>query len=204
MKCPLCDLELVHAGDIRNAPHVTYTLYYHILQPRQGVVWHKRVTFKDAVRSNKIFWTYCAAADEWTIGRRQFDYYSHYERVARRQLLQGHYRPIILKRDGYKCRVCGSTKRLEMHHITPVSEYHHTPLEAIFVEHNLITLCWECHKKVRSRYYHGFYRRYELISLHPNDANEKAILVVKSTNRNRTRKGYSYSINYTEPGIISD
>ena len=45
------------------------------------------------------------------------------------------------KRDGYKCRKCDSTDRLEVHHIIRVSRGGRTILA------NLITLCHACHKK---------------------------------------------------------
>jgi len=56
------------------------------------------------------------------------------------------WRKKVLERDGYKCKLCGKTKRLEAHHIIPVSE---TTLTA-FLEMNGITLCRECHKKTES------------------------------------------------------
>jgi len=55
-----------------------------------------------------------------------------------------HWRDAVLKRDGYRCRKCGSTKRrLDTHHIFPFTEYP----ELRFVVGNGITLCVRCHKK---------------------------------------------------------
>ena len=45
----------------------------------------------------------------------------------------------ILERDGFKCRECGSTESLEVHHIFPKQfNVDHSP-------QNLITLCRTCH-----------------------------------------------------------
>ena len=44
-----------------------------------------------------------------------------------------------LERDGYRCRICGSTERLNVHHIVPISMGGTHELE------NLITLCYRCH-----------------------------------------------------------
>ncbi len=49
-------------------------------------------------------------------------------------------REFVLKRDSHWCRLCGSTKPLQVHHVWPVSySSNHTP-------QNLITLCRKCHK----------------------------------------------------------
>jgi len=48
-------------------------------------------------------------------------------------------RLLALKRDGYRCRICGSTERLHVHHIVPLSRGGTHALE------NLITLCYRCH-----------------------------------------------------------
>gem|GEM_PF-2616141 len=45
-----------------------------------------------------------------------------------------------LTRDGYKCRICGKTKNLHIHHIKPIS------FGGIHSLQNLITLCKTCHK----------------------------------------------------------
>jgi len=46
-----------------------------------------------------------------------------------------------LKRDGYKCKVCGSTEHITAHHIVPRILGGPDTLD------NLITLCEDCHKK---------------------------------------------------------
>lgn len=52
------------------------------------------------------------------------------------------FRKTILKRDGYKCKDCGSTDRriLAVHHIVPVSKGGET-----FDPENCMTLCEDCH-----------------------------------------------------------
>lgn len=45
----------------------------------------------------------------------------------------------ILERDGYKCRICGSSENLEVHHMQALV-YHGKSKEE-----NLVTLCEECH-----------------------------------------------------------
>jgi len=51
----------------------------------------------------------------------------------------------VLERDGWRCQSCGSRAGLEVHHITPRSKLGHD------AEENLITLCWECHRKIHSK-----------------------------------------------------
>ena len=51
-------------------------------------------------------------------------------------------RLLVLKRDGYKCYLCGSEQELQVHHGTYKNH---------FKEHrnlgDLITLCKQCHEK---------------------------------------------------------
>jgi 5-methylcytosine-specific restriction endonuclease McrA len=51
----------------------------------------------------------------------------------------------VLRRDGWRCQSCGSRLGLEVHHITPRSKLGDD------VEENLITLCWECHRRIHSK-----------------------------------------------------
>jgi 5-methylcytosine-specific restriction endonuclease McrA len=44
------------------------------------------------------------------------------------------------RRDGERCRQCGSTDKLEVHHVVPLAEG-----GAEFALSNLVTLCQECH-----------------------------------------------------------
>jgi 5-methylcytosine-specific restriction endonuclease McrA len=47
----------------------------------------------------------------------------------------------VLRRDGWRCQVCGITINLEVHHIQPRSD-----LGSDVVD-NLITLCAGCHRQ---------------------------------------------------------
>jgi 5-methylcytosine-specific restriction endonuclease McrA len=51
-----------------------------------------------------------------------------------------------LKRDNYKCKVCGSTKELEMHHIS----YHIVGKELENLKW-LVILCSDCHQLAHSQ-----------------------------------------------------
>jgi 5-methylcytosine-specific restriction endonuclease McrA len=63
--------------------------------------------------------------------------------------LDGHrYRKLhrqILQRDGWRCQMCGSMQRLQVHHIQFRS---HSGSDE---EQNLITLCAECHAQTHLR-----------------------------------------------------
>jgi len=48
----------------------------------------------------------------------------------------------VLRRDGWRCQVCGSRQNLELHHQQFRS---HSGEDA---DHNLITLCMNCHSAV--------------------------------------------------------
>jgi len=50
----------------------------------------------------------------------------------------------IMERDGFRCRVCGSTESLSVHHIVP-RKYKDLVSFDIDFEGNLITLCWRHH-----------------------------------------------------------
>ena len=45
----------------------------------------------------------------------------------------------IYRRDGYRCALCDSTKYLQIHHVI------HRRIGGSNNEHNLITLCSDCH-----------------------------------------------------------
>lgn len=50
-------------------------------------------------------------------------------------------KPMVLDRDDYKCVICGSTDRIQVHHIKERSQ------GGANVANNLITLCYKCHCK---------------------------------------------------------
>jgi 5-methylcytosine-specific restriction endonuclease McrA len=51
----------------------------------------------------------------------------------------------VLERDGWRCQACGSMQHLQVHHLKPRS---HSGSD---VEHNLITLCAECHARMHRK-----------------------------------------------------
>ena len=53
----------------------------------------------------------------------------------------------IKKRDAYTCKICGSRKNLEVHHIFPLSIFPEYQIETW----NGITLCEKCHRKIRHK-----------------------------------------------------
>lgn len=58
----------------------------------------------------------------------------------------------ILQRDGWRCQMCGSMQRLQVHHIQFRS---HSGAD---LEENLITLCSECHAQTHLRPLTGAYK----------------------------------------------
>ncbi len=64
-----------------------------------------------------------------------------------RSQLSPKWRRQIFKRDGYKCRICGFHKNLELAHITSLKEFLKAKLEIAnsYREDNLVTLCHWCH-----------------------------------------------------------
>ncbi len=51
----------------------------------------------------------------------------------------------VLERDGWRCQICGSMQNLQVHHLKLRSQ------SGSDVEHNLITLCAECHEEVHRK-----------------------------------------------------
>jgi len=51
----------------------------------------------------------------------------------------------ILKRDAWRCQLCGTSRNLQVHHIQPRSLLGHD------VEENLTTLCARCHQRLHFR-----------------------------------------------------
>jgi 5-methylcytosine-specific restriction endonuclease McrA len=48
----------------------------------------------------------------------------------------------VLERDGWRCQYCGSSDRLQVHHIRSRSRLGHD------TDENLITLCADCHSDI--------------------------------------------------------
>ena len=51
----------------------------------------------------------------------------------------------VLIRDKYRCKICNSSAKMEVHHIIPVSVNDELALDIS----NLITLCEKCHRRLR-------------------------------------------------------
>lgn len=90
---------------------------------------------------------------------------------VREYLTDKHITSEVLKRDHYKCKICGSKKDLDVHHLIPFKQIidrivdEHPELEINSTEmynicvsdseinnlNNLITVCSECHHKIHGR-----------------------------------------------------
>jgi len=79
--------------------------------------------------------------------------------------LHHHFRPIILDRDGFKCRACGASEDLELARLYEDSLYARThgyatkSPEERYSEKNMLILCYECHKRFDSLYCRMAWRR---------------------------------------------
>ena len=72
------------------------------------------------------------------------------EAKRQRSMMSPSLRMEVLKRDGYRCRICGRSAndgaRLEVDHIIPISKGGKTELS------NLQTLCWDCNRGKGSQF----------------------------------------------------
>ena len=77
---------------------------------------------------------------------------TYYELLKTKQWRQK--RSVILQRDRNKCRCCGSTSELQVHH----RQYHVNKTTGNFIEpwnyqsNHLITLCDKCHNSGHSKF----------------------------------------------------
>ncbi len=62
--------------------------------------------------------------------------------AKRGSAINTHLRNTIRARDGYRCRLCGSTVGIEVHHIRALADGGH-PTDPS----NLILLCRDCHRR---------------------------------------------------------
>lgn len=60
-------------------------------------------------------------------------------------------------RDNFKCRLCESTKDLNVHH----TKYHKDTRAWEYPDSTLVTLCKECHQKVHQDPSHPLYPKYD-------------------------------------------
>jgi hypothetical protein len=61
------------------------------------------------------------------------------------------WRKSVLERDGNKCRMCGTSEHLQVHHLIPISDCRDLSL----LRMNGVTLCFDCHKAVDERWGHS-------------------------------------------------
>ncbi|MBK8726605.1 MAG: HNH endonuclease [Holophagaceae bacterium] len=77
----------------------------------------------------------------------------------------------IIKRDEFKCRICGRSPKdygdleLHVHHIRPWAA------GGVTEERNLITLCHTCHNGLDPHFEHSLFRL-----IHPIEATERAVI----------------------------
>lgn len=62
------------------------------------------------------------------------------------------WRESVLKRDRYRCKECGDTNNLEVHHIKPFARFP----ELRFDLDNGLTLCRKCHNKLHKEKRNGY------------------------------------------------
>jgi 5-methylcytosine-specific restriction endonuclease McrA len=70
------------------------------------------------------------------------------QRIPRLKLPLADYRVLrhqVLKRDGWRCQLCGKSTNLHVHHVKSRSKLGHDALR------NLITLCAKCHETSHHR-----------------------------------------------------
>ena len=77
---------------------------------------------------------------------RAYDQRHSVERRARNSAKWQRARAVARERDGERCRECGSTDKLEVHHIKPLAERGDK-----YELENLVTLCHDCHVRVGGR-----------------------------------------------------
>ena len=65
-------------------------------------------------------------------------------------------RIIVLKRDNYTCRGCGTTEQLEVHHTT----YKRLGNEKLT---DLVTVCRNCHQRIHDKYGYNYKSEFPLI-----------------------------------------
>lgn len=90
------------------------------------------------------------------------------------------FRISVLVQRGYKCELCGSTREINLHHLTYVRLGHELPTD-------VQVLCYPCHSKVHMR------EKYYAISSRPNAAEPEACGRSNQTPRGLTGHGATKS-----------
>ena len=66
-----------------------------------------------------------------------------------------HKRSLVLERDNHQCKKCGSTRSLQVHHLSGYSQLPKEPIAC------LVTLCSKCHQKQHDKFgYPQTYKEY--------------------------------------------
>ena len=129
-------------------------------------------------RRKQIVWIYNSKQDTWrrfyglnqsknaswawaNVKRRQKSPVSDW--AKKRMILMKKWRPIIFKRDEFKCQACGSKNQIHCHHIIEATNFEN--IEDSFTDDNLITLCNNCHYQVSHRSSKKEARRIKLICM---------------------------------------
>ena len=71
-----------------------------------------------------------------------------HQRMPRLKLPLAEYHPLrdkVLKRDGWRCQLCGTSNNLHVHHVKSRSKLGDDAMQ------NLITLCAKCHETLHRR-----------------------------------------------------
>ncbi len=87
--------------------------------------------------------------------------------MKKKQAVRQAFRDVCLKRDNYKCRVCGFQgfdEELDVHHIL---DRRFLPDELKYVQDNGITLCFSCHREAEE--FHISEGKIWAENYHPND-----------------------------------
>lgn len=74
--------------------------------------------------------------------------------IIRKSIYYRNWQKKVYKRDNGQCKLCGSKKKLQTHHIIPLRDN----IKLIFKAGNGILLCKDCHEKV-------FYKEYEFVEI---------------------------------------
>jgi hypothetical protein len=103
--------------------------------------------FEAEIRKNQGGLHFCSS-DCWYAHNRSENHYMWTGGQDERMNPEGlKWRKAVLSRDKYRCRVCFSQERLEVHHIHPFGEFPDRRWDLA----NGLTLCHECHAPLRRR-----------------------------------------------------
>ena len=84
-------------------------------------------------------------------------------KMKKKKAIRQKFRNDCLLRDNNKCKVCGETADLAVHHIIDRNEI----TNGGYIKENGITLCEECH--IKAEEYHITHKQIFIDNYHPND-----------------------------------